>query len=186
MRSAFAETTAARPERARVQHRRRRPLVARIGGRCRRPGRRSRPARLRAGVVSKLFEPLGVTDVFGQSQTTASQIRYGVEGTATSGATGVAEGAAKPESTIAMSETTEAIRKFATMLPVSDELLEDAPSIQSYLNDRLACSSGSRRSASFSAARAPARMSCSASSAGAASTPTPSWRRRTTRWRWRG
>jgi HK97 family phage major capsid protein len=37
-----------------------------------------------------------------------------------------------------MSETTEAVRKIATVLPVSDELLEDSPSIQAYLNGRLA------------------------------------------------
>jgi len=89
------------------------------------------------GIVSRLFEPLGVRDVFGQSQTTASQVRYVNEGTATSAAAGVAEGGTKPESTIAMSEVVEPIKKIATVLPVSDELLEDAPSIQSYLNGRL-------------------------------------------------
>jgi HK97 family phage major capsid protein len=89
------------------------------------------------GVVDKLFEPLGVRDVFGQSTTTASQVRYVVEGTATSGAAGVAEAGLKPESTIAMSEVSEPVKKIATTLPISDELLEDAPSIQSYLNGRL-------------------------------------------------
>jgi HK97 family phage major capsid protein len=68
---------------------------------------------------------------------TASQVRYVVEGTATNAAAGVAEGGTKPESTIALSETTEAIRKIATVLPVSDELLEDAASVQQYLNGRL-------------------------------------------------
>lgn len=104
-----------------------------VGG----PGGGVVPPAWEPGAVSKLFEPLGVADVFGQSQTAASQMRYVVEGTATSAAAGVAEGAVKPESTIAMSEVTEAIRKIATVLPVSDELLEDAVSIQSYLNDRL-------------------------------------------------
>jgi hypothetical protein len=60
-----------------------------------------------------------------------------VEGTATNAAAGVAEGAAKPESTLGYTETTEAIRKIATVLPISDEMLEDAPSIQTYLNGRL-------------------------------------------------
>jgi len=104
-----------------------------VGG----PGGGAVPPAYEPGIVSKLFEPLGVADVFGSSQTTASQIRYAIEGTATSGAAGVAEAGVKPESTIAMSETTETIRKIATVLPVSDEFLEDAPSIQSYLNDRL-------------------------------------------------
>jgi HK97 family phage major capsid protein len=104
-----------------------------VGG----PGGGLVPPYFEPGVVSKLFEPLGVSEVFGSSQTSASQVRYVVEGTALSGAAGVAEAAAKPESTLNMSETTEAIRKIATVLPVSDELLEDAPSIQSYLNGRL-------------------------------------------------
>ena len=87
--------------------------------------------------MSKLFEPLGVSDVFGQSTTTASQQRYVVEGTATSAATGVPEAGVKSESTLTLSEVVEPIKKIATVLPVSDELLEDGPSIQSYLNGRL-------------------------------------------------
>jgi HK97 family phage major capsid protein len=59
------------------------------------------------------------------------------EGTATSGAAGVAEGAAKPESTLIYSEIDEPVKKIATSLPVSDELLEDAESFQGYLNGRL-------------------------------------------------
>ena len=98
-----------------------------VGG----PGGGLVPPQYEPGVVSKLFEPLGVSDVFGQSQTNASQVRYVNEGTATSAAAGVAEGGVKPESTIAMSEVVEPVKKIATVLPISDELLEDAPSIQS-------------------------------------------------------
>ena len=86
---------------------------------------------------TKLFEPLGVRDVFGSSTTTASQVRYVVEGTATNAAAGVAEAGTKPESTIAMSEVVEPVKKIATVLPISDELLEDAASVQTYLNGRL-------------------------------------------------
>jgi hypothetical protein len=52
------------------------------------------------GVVSKLVEPLGVADVFGQSQVTGREIRYAIEGTAISGAGGVNEAEAKPETTL--------------------------------------------------------------------------------------
>jgi HK97 family phage major capsid protein len=104
-----------------------------VGG----PGGGLVPPFYQPGVVDKLFEPLGVRDVFGQSTTTASQVRYVIEGTALSGAAGVAEAGVKPESTIAMSEVVEPVKKIATTLPISDELLEDAPSIQSYLNGRL-------------------------------------------------
>ena len=104
-----------------------------VGG----PGGGLVPPYYQPGVVSKLFEPLGVADLFGSSQTTASQIRYVTEGTATSGAAGVAEAGVKPESTIAMSEVVEPIRKLATVLPISSEMLEDSDSVQAYLNERL-------------------------------------------------
>jgi HK97 family phage major capsid protein len=108
-------------------------LETTVGG----PGGGLVPPFYQPGVVDKLFEPLAVRDVFGQSTTTASQVRYIVEGTALSGAAGVAEAGTKPESTIAMSEVVEPVKKIATTLPISDEFLEDAPSIQSYLNGRL-------------------------------------------------
>jgi HK97 family phage major capsid protein len=101
------------------------------------PGGGLVPPSYAPGVVEKLFEPLGVADVFGSSTTTGSQIRYVVEGTATSWAAGVAEAGTKPESTLVMSEVVEPVKKIATVLPISAELLEDAPSIQSYLNGRL-------------------------------------------------
>jgi hypothetical protein len=69
------------------------------------------PSFYQPGVVSKLLEPLGVADVFGQSQTTGSQVRYIVEGTATNAAAGVAEDAAKPESTPVYSETSSRSRR---------------------------------------------------------------------------
>jgi hypothetical protein len=83
------------------------------------PGGGLVPPMYQPGVVDKLFEPLGVRDVFGQSTTTASQVRYVIEGTALSGAAGVAEGGTKPESTIAMSEVVEPVKKIATTLPIS-------------------------------------------------------------------
>jgi hypothetical protein len=76
-----------------------------VGG----PGGGPVPPFYQPGIVDKLFEPLGVRDVFGQSTTTASQVRYVVEGTALSGAAGVAEAGTKPESTIAMSEVVEPV-----------------------------------------------------------------------------
>jgi hypothetical protein len=43
------------------------------------PGGGLVPPMYQPGVVSKLFEPLGVSDVFGQSTTAASQVRYAVK-----------------------------------------------------------------------------------------------------------
>jgi HK97 family phage major capsid protein len=92
---------------------------------------------VRPGVVSKLLEPLGIASVFGQAQTTSSSVRYMLEGTATSAAAGVAEGGTKPASDIAVSTVDEPVKKVATVLTVSDELLEDAAQVQQYLNSRL-------------------------------------------------
>jgi HK97 family phage major capsid protein len=89
------------------------------------------------GVVDKLFQSLTVADLMLSGQATTSSIRYVVEGTATSGAAGVAEGGTKPESTVGLTVTDEPVKKIATLLPVSEEMLEDAPAIQSYINGRL-------------------------------------------------
>src|SRR5215218_1884136 len=70
-------------------------------------------------------------------RTTSSQARYVVEGTATSGAAGVGEGGTKPESTLGYSEVVKPVKKVATMLPISDEMLEDVPAVQTYINRRL-------------------------------------------------
>ncbi len=90
------------------------------------------------GIISKLGEPLAVAELFGQAQANTSSVRYVIEGTATNASAGVAEGGTKPASTFAYSVTDEAVKKIATTLgPISDELIEDAPSIQAYLNTRL-------------------------------------------------
>ncbi len=89
------------------------------------------------GVVPTLFQPVGVADLFQQGIATTSSVRYVNEGTATSGAAGVAEGATKPASDIAVSTVDEAVRKIATVLTISDEIAEDAPQLQAYLNSRL-------------------------------------------------
>jgi HK97 family phage major capsid protein len=89
------------------------------------------------GVVEKLFQRLTIADLLMSGQATTNSIRYVVEGTATSGAAGVAESGTKPESTFGFTTADEPIKKIATLLPVSEEMLEDAPAIQSYINGRL-------------------------------------------------
>ena len=90
------------------------------------------------GVVDKLFQRLTIADLILSGQATAQQITYPVEGTATSGAAGVAEGGAKPESTLGLTSRTDPVKKIATTLVTSDEMLEDASQVQSYINGRLA------------------------------------------------
>jgi HK97 family phage major capsid protein len=89
------------------------------------------------GVVDKLFQRLTFADLLLSGQASVNSLRYVVEGTATSGAAGVAEGGTKPQSTLGLTTTDEPIKKIATSLKISDEMIEDAPAIQSYINGRL-------------------------------------------------
>jgi HK97 family phage major capsid protein len=89
------------------------------------------------GVVETLFQQLHVADLLLSGQASGNTLRYVIEGTATSGAAGVGEAGTKPESTLGIGTKDEPIKKIATFLPVSDEMLEDAPAIQGYINSRL-------------------------------------------------
>ena len=90
------------------------------------------------GVVDKLLaSPPGVADLFGTRLVNTNTVRYVVEGTAISGAAGVGEGGNKPESTLALSTVDEPVKKIATALVTSDELLDDAAAAQGYINGRL-------------------------------------------------
>ena len=89
------------------------------------------------GVVDKLFQQLTVADLILSGQASGNSLRYVVEGTATSGAAGVAEAGLKPESTLNLSTVDEPLSKIATILPISDEMIEDAPAVQAYINGRL-------------------------------------------------
>lgn len=90
------------------------------------------------GVVDTLFQPLRVADLLLSGQATTNSLRYVVEGTATSGAAGVAEAGSKPQSTLGLTTTDEPVKKIATTLKLSDEMLEDASQVRSYVDGRLA------------------------------------------------
>ena len=92
---------------------------------------------VRPGCRQTLFQPLTIENLLGANLATTNTVRYAVEGTATSGAAGVAEGGDKPQSTIAISTLDEPVKKIATTLVTSDELMEDVPAVQSFVNSRL-------------------------------------------------
>lgn len=66
--------------------------------------------------MEKLFQPLSFESLLLAGQATTNTVRYAVEGTATSGAAGVAEAGLKPESTLAFSTLDEPIKKVATSI----------------------------------------------------------------------
>jgi len=89
------------------------------------------------GVVETLFQRIDVTDLFANITTTTNTVRYAVEGTAVSGAAGVAEGGTKPESTLDLDTVDEPVKKIATAITVSDELISDATTAQGFVGGRL-------------------------------------------------
>ena len=78
-----------------------------------------------------------VGDLMLQGTTDSNVISYYEETTFTNAAATVAEGAAKPESTLDFTERTETVRKIATWLPATSEFLEDNAGMRSYIEQRL-------------------------------------------------
>ena len=91
----------------------------------------------RPGVLPLLYQRNTVASLFASGTTNSNAINYIVEATASDDARVVAEGAAKPEQTLTFDNAQETVKKIAAWLPVSDEMLEDAPALQSYINARL-------------------------------------------------
>jgi HK97 family phage major capsid protein len=81
--------------------------------------------------------PMGVADLLGGGPTDSNAIFYLVETAFTNAADTVAEGAAKPESALEFTPRTDPVRKIATWIPVTDEMLEDVAQIRSYIDSRL-------------------------------------------------
>lgn len=87
-------------------------------------------------VQAPLRRPV-VADLIPQGVTAAQQIVYMEETTVTNNAAAVAEGAIKPESALGFTQRNAQVRKLATVLPVTDELLQDQPGAQAYVDGRL-------------------------------------------------
>jgi len=91
----------------------------------------------RPGILPLLFQPLTIADLIASGTTESNSIVYMMESYFNNAAATVAEGAEKPESTLAFEQTSDPVRKLATWLPVTDEMLEDVPVIRSYIDTRL-------------------------------------------------
>ena len=91
----------------------------------------------RPGIMPLPLAPPRVADLFASGTATAATISLLVEKTAVNAAAAVAEGGLKPESTLTFDSVTEAVRKVATWLPVSEEMLADVDQIRSYIDARL-------------------------------------------------
>ncbi len=78
-----------------------------------------------------------VSDLFLDGTTNSNAIEYYEETTFTNNAAEVAEGVAKPESAISFTLRTDNVRKIATWVPATDEVLSDNAQLRSYIEGRL-------------------------------------------------
>lgn len=78
-----------------------------------------------------------VADLIPQSETKFPSIIWVEETTFTNAAASVAEGGQKPESTLIYTQKNTPVEKIATIIPATDEQLEDYPQLRSLVDDRL-------------------------------------------------
>jgi HK97 family phage major capsid protein len=89
------------------------------------------------GIQLSAQEERTVADLMLSGTTSAQKITYFEETTFTNAAAETDEAAAKPESTLDFTLREDNVRKIATWVPVTDEMLEDVPGFESYLTQRL-------------------------------------------------
>lgn len=96
------------------------------------------------GVVDLLQRPLTVLDIVPTTTTTSNTISYVREDSRTNNAAMVAEATAttgtsglKPESGMAFSRQTAPVRTAATWVPVTNQMLADAPAMRGMIDNRL-------------------------------------------------
>jgi HK97 family phage major capsid protein len=89
------------------------------------------------GYVQQLTRPMYLEGLLAADTATTNTVRYITQGTATSGAAGVAEAGTKPESTLGYATIDEPVKKVATSLVGSDEVLDDVPAVRGLINGEL-------------------------------------------------
>jgi HK97 family phage major capsid protein len=95
------------------------------------------PQAQRVGAVDFAVQRITVADLPLQGTTTRNTIDYYEQTGETNAADVVAEGGTKPESALAWTLRSETIRKIATHLPATDEVLDDNPGLEALISGRL-------------------------------------------------
>ena len=93
----------------------------------------------RTGIIGSALAPLRVTDVMASGTTTSNSIEYTRETVSANAASEKEEGdVAYDESDFGFELVTVPVRNVGTHIPISKQMIEDAPLVASYINGRLA------------------------------------------------
>lgn len=95
------------------------------------------PAQRRAGIVPGAFRTLRVQDALPNIPTSSNAYEYTRELLFTNNAAETAEGAAKPESVLTFELETANVRTVAHFIKASVQILEDAPRLRVYIDNRM-------------------------------------------------
>lgn len=89
------------------------------------------------GIIMPGLRRLVIRDLLAQGRISSNSLEYVREEVFTNNAAPVAEKALKPESDITFSKQTANVKTVAHWIQASRQVMDDAPMLQSYVNDRL-------------------------------------------------
>jgi HK97 family phage major capsid protein len=90
-----------------------------------------------AGIIPGAFRTLKIRDLAPNFVTTSNAVEYTRELLFTNGAAETAEGATKPEATLTFELASANVRTIAHWLKLSKQVLDDAPALAGYVDNRL-------------------------------------------------
>jgi HK97 family phage major capsid protein len=88
-------------------------------------------------IIELPTRPLVMLDLIAPGSTDSNAVGYMKETVATNAAAAVLEAGTKPESTLNFVGVSDPVKKIATSLPCTEEILEDVPGMRAYIDARL-------------------------------------------------
>jgi len=89
------------------------------------------------GIVPLKFQPLTVEDLLSSGTTSSSSISYVIESAFQDLTAAVLEKGVKPQLDLTLARRQDNVQKIANVAKVTDEMFQDAPQFQSYLQERM-------------------------------------------------
>ncbi|MBD1589662.1 phage major capsid protein [Pseudomonas typographi] len=89
------------------------------------------------GILMPGLRRLTIRDLLAQGRISSNSLEYVRENVFTNSAAPVAEGALKPESNLTFTKETASVKTIAHWIQASRQIMDDAPMLESYVNNRL-------------------------------------------------